>query len=101
MNLTHHNSSTALCPRCRTAVSENATECPDCGEMFPAIRDRQGSYIRAFARMILIAVALVASFGVIGAFYESRIVTGLAVLAIAAFLWALVVRLYRYPGNFP
>ena len=32
----------SLCPYCRSKVENQATECPDCGGLFPALRHRKG-----------------------------------------------------------
>ena len=57
------NENPSLCPRCKTVVDEEATRCPECGEYFPALADRQFSFDSEVARpvynMFFAAIAVI------------------------------------------
>ena len=58
-----------LCPRCHADVDEDATQCAKCGELFPAMADRQAlntpATYDAF-RWLVVAAATVIAIAAIG-----------------------------------
>ncbi len=53
-----------LCPRCHSDVDEDATQCAKCGELFPAMADRQvlhtSACYDAFRWLVLAAAIVIA-----------------------------------------
>ena len=58
-----------VCPQCHVDVAEDATRCPKCGEMFPAMADRRGltttSGFHDAIRTVVLMVAIVIAAGAV------------------------------------
>lgn len=95
------------CPDCRMVVDADATQCPQCGAMFPAMHDRQGSYSLAFTRILLVPIAVVAIsmavFGCASLLFPGgwvNLFPAIFCLVIAVGLGHMARRLYTHPDSF-
>lgn len=91
------------CPDCRRIVDAEATQCLECGAMFPALRDRQGSIPLALSRMVFVPIAVMAIasavFGCASLFFPGgwvNLFPALFYLAVAAGLGYVARRLYAH-----
>ncbi len=93
------------CPDCRKDVDADETQCVECGAMFPAMGDRQGSYPLAFARMIVVPITVTAIFMAVCLcvsvlFSGGHLFEALFLAVIAVGLGHVARRLYTQSGSF-
>lgn len=96
----------SCCPECQAAVSPEATRCDQCGALFPAMHDRQGSMPMVAARLIVVPIAVMAIASTVFACLSLVFFDGWDNLFMALFYGAFAVgfgyvarRLYIHPSG--